>query len=103
MALAPLRMVCNLGSFSICQNETHTEEGFSMNLWTLIQFGHHFMALMIPIQLSTITVVVPLLFSVSIVEMVFTHGIWASMITVGLVVTIFKITIAKAKVAWYDI
>jgi hypothetical protein len=36
MALAPLRMACEFGSFSICQSETYSKDGYSTNLWTLI-------------------------------------------------------------------
>jgi hypothetical protein len=98
MALAPLRMACNVGSFSICQNETYSEDGYSMNLWTLIQFGAHFFTLAKLVQVWIMIVVVPLLLVVSRMEMALHHGMWASILTVGLVVTISKMkTIAEIK------
>jgi hypothetical protein len=98
MALAPLRMVCNFGSFSICQNETYSEDGYSMNLWTLIQFGHYFLSLTNLVQVSTLIVVAPLLLALGGLEMALHHGMWVSMLTVGIVVTISKMkTIAIKK------
>lgn len=38
VALAPLRLVCEFGSFSICQNEMYSEVGFSMNRSTICGF-----------------------------------------------------------------
>jgi hypothetical protein len=94
IALAPLRMVCEFSSFSICQNELYSDDGFSMNLWTLIQFGHYFKASTIPIQLLTLIVVAPLLCTVSSLEMAVNHGTQKIItLTVGLVV----ITISKMK------
>jgi hypothetical protein len=104
MALAPLRMVCTIGSFSICENEEYTGEGYSTNLWRLIQFGHHFAALMIPMQLLMLWVLVPLLLVLSSAEMACAHGMWwACMLTVTLVViTTFKMkTNAKGRVEKY--
>jgi hypothetical protein len=99
MALSPLRMVCSMGSFSICQNETYSEDGYSMNLWMLIQFGHHFLTLTKHLQLWMLVAVAPLLLVVGGMELALYHGMWASMLTVGLVVTMKTImtnkTIAK--------
>jgi hypothetical protein len=92
MALAPLRMACNrIGSFSVCQIETYSEDGYSMNLLPLIQFGHYFMGLTIPVQMLTSMFFVPLLLVVTGVIFVIKHSICASMLTVGLV------AIAKMK------
>jgi hypothetical protein len=90
MALGPLRMVCKIGSFSICQHETHSDNGFSMNLWTLIMFGHQLVALSIHMQLLVVVVVVPLLLAASGLELVFLYGIWASFLIFGYFITVFK-------------
>jgi hypothetical protein len=98
MALSPLRMVCTIGSFSICQNEAYSEDGYSMNLWTLIQFGHHFVTLSELLQLWMLMAVAPLLMVVGGLEVVLHHGMWASVLMVGLVVmmkTIKTKTLAK--------
>jgi hypothetical protein len=101
VALAPLRMVCKISSFSICQNESYSEDGYSMNLWSLIQFGHYFMAMAIPMKVTTLIVMVPMLFAVSGMETVLSHGTWTSILAVGLaIVTFFQLkTITKVKTA----
>lgn len=99
MALSPLRLVCKIGSFSICQNETYSTDGYSMNLLTLVNFGLLFMTLTIPIQLLTLMVVAPIMFALSIVEMAFSHGIFPSMSTFGFVVAILKMLAQRGKTA----
>jgi hypothetical protein len=100
MALAPLRVACNIGSFLICQSETYSEDGFSMNLLTLINFGHRLMTLKVPMQLCTLLVVAPLLLVLGGMEMTLNHGVSASMWVIGIVVTISMMkTITKVKTA----
>jgi hypothetical protein len=94
MALSPLRILCTIGSFSICQNETYSDDGYSMNLWNSVQFGHHFKALAIHMKLMMLIVVVPLLCTVSSLEMAVNHGILMYMLTVGLV-AISKMNVVK--------
>jgi hypothetical protein len=100
MALSPLRMVCEFGSFSICETESYSEYGYSMNLWCLIQFGRYFSTLTELLKLWMLVAVAPLLFVVGGMEYVLHHGMWASVLTVGLVVTISTIkTIMNVKMA----
>jgi hypothetical protein len=91
MALSPLRMVCKFGSPSICQNETYSDDGgYSMNLWMLIQLGHHFLTLTTIVQVWILMVVTPLLLVLRGMEMALHHGMYASMLTIGLVVVVSK-------------
>jgi hypothetical protein len=53
----------------------------------MIQLGHYFTALSIPMQLLTLLVVAPWLFSIFIAEMALNLGKWASLLTFGFVVT----------------
>jgi hypothetical protein len=95
VALAPLRLACTMGNFSLCQRESHSVDGYSTNLSLLIVFGQYFMALMTSMQLLTLVVVSPLLFALVAEEMAFTHGIWVSIMTVGLVASFKMKTITK--------
>jgi hypothetical protein len=60
MVLAPLRMICALGSFSIDQNETYSKHGYSMNLLILIEIGLSLKTLTISMQLLALLVILTL-------------------------------------------
>jgi hypothetical protein len=95
MALAPLRMVCTMGSFSICQGETYSDDGYSMNLWTLIQFGHYFSTLAKPFQYWMLIFVAPSLLVLGCMEMALEHCMWT---IIGLLITT-KMIIKSKKAA----
>jgi hypothetical protein len=95
VALAPLRMACTMGSFSICENETYSDDGYSMNLWTLIQFGHHLLTLTKFAQLWILMVIAPSLLVVGGVEMALHPG---TLTIIGLVITT-KMIIKNNKAA----
>jgi hypothetical protein len=93
MALLPLRLVCSVGRFSTCKNETYSEDGYSMNLFGLIQFGHQFMTWTKFMQLLTLIAVAPLIIVLCSAETALNRGIWVVLLSVGL----FVITTAKVK------
>lgn len=87
MALAPLRIVCgSKKSFSMCHNETYTEDGYSTSLKALIDFGVHFTTLTLSMQLFTLMAVVPLLMMFVGTEMILKHGIEAIVVVVRFVI-----------------
>jgi hypothetical protein len=97
IALAPLRMVCSMGSFSICENETYSDDGYSINLWSLIQFGHHLLTLTKFAQLWMLMVIAPLLLVLGGIEMALQHGMVT--ILLGLVIIVTTKMITKSKMA----
>jgi hypothetical protein len=74
VALAPLLLVCEFGSFSICLNEMYSEVRFSMNRSTLISFGQQYVAFTLLAQLGMLLVVTPWLLALSGMEMAIGHG-----------------------------
>jgi hypothetical protein len=80
ITLSPLRIVCGsiLGDFSVCQNEAYTEhDGYSTNLWILIDVGLYVWTWMYTLQLLALIVLFPLLLGLTGLEVVVDHGLWS--------------------------
>jgi hypothetical protein len=77
--LAPLRMVCGMVSFSICTSERYSDDGYSMNLFHLIDVGFRFLGVTGWMQLLALIVIVPFILILSYVEVIVQQKIWMAL------------------------
>jgi hypothetical protein len=98
MALAPLRMACNRGSFSICKDEMYSDEGYFANLLAMVKFGLHVWNLSGLFQFATAMTFSPLLLLFAGLEMILNHVILA-VASVGTIIAFTKMNAMMKKVA----
>lgn len=99
-ALSPLRLVCSVGNFTICQNETYSNDGYSTKLSILIKFGLHFMTLSNHFRLWILMLCAPFLMVLACVEIAFNDGSLIGMLMVGSVAILWKMNKVANKLAF---